>query len=34
MAKHFDVIVMGTGNAGMGAASVARAAGLEVAIVV
>ena len=33
MTNHFDVIVLGTGNAGMGAAGVARAAGLEVAMI-
>lgn len=29
MINHFDVIVLGTGNAGMAAAGVARAAGQE-----
>jgi glutathione reductase (NADPH) len=33
MAEHLDVIVLGTGNAGMGAAGVTRAAGKSVAIV-
>ena len=33
MADNFDVVVLGTGNAGMGAAGVARAAGKSVAIV-
>lgn len=33
MTNHFDVIVLGTGNAGMAAAGVARAAGLEVAMI-
>lgn len=33
MTNHFDVIVLGTGNAGMGAAGVTRAAGLEVAMI-
>ena len=33
MAKRYDVIVIGTGNAGMGAAGVARAAGKTVAVV-
>ena len=33
MTNHFDVIVLGSGNAGMAAAGVARAAGLEVAMI-
>jgi glutathione reductase (NADPH) len=33
MAEHLDVIVLGTGNAGMGAAGVLKAAGKSVAIV-
>src|ERR1043166_3233064 len=33
MAEQFDVLVLGAGNAGIGAASVARAAGLSGAIV-
>jgi glutathione reductase (NADPH) len=33
MAERFDVLVLGAGNAGIGAASVARAAGLSVAII-
>jgi glutathione reductase (NADPH) len=33
MADRFDVVVLGTGNAGLGAASVARAAGKSVAVV-
>jgi len=33
MAEQYDVVVLGTGNAGMGAAGVARAAGKTVAIV-
>jgi len=33
MTGRFDVVVLGAGNAGIGAASVARAAGLSVAIV-
>lgn len=33
MGEQFDVVVLGAGNAGIGAASVARAAGLSVAIV-
>jgi glutathione reductase (NADPH) len=32
MPNNFDVLVLGTGNAGMGAAGVTRAAGLEVAM--
>ncbi len=33
MSNRYDVVVLGAGNAGIGAASVARAAGLSVAIV-
>ena len=33
MDNHFDVLVLGTGNAGMAAAGVVRAAGLEVAMI-
>ena len=33
MTNHFDVIVLGTGNAGMAAAGATRAAGLEVAMI-
>jgi glutathione reductase (NADPH) len=33
MAKTYDIVVLGTGNAGMGAAGVARAAGKSVAMV-
>jgi len=33
MAESFDVVVLGTGNAGMGVAGVAHAAGMSVAIV-
>ena len=33
MSTHFDVLVLGTGNAGMAAAGAARAAGKEVAMV-
>ena len=33
MASHYDVVVLGTGNAGMGTAGVARAAGKTVAMV-
>lgn len=33
MAEHYDVVVLGTGNAGMGAAGVTRAAGKSVAMV-
>ena len=33
MAKRYDVVVLGVGNAGMGAAGVARAGGLSVAMV-
>ena len=33
MVKTYDVVVLGTGNAGMGAAGVARAAGKTVAMV-
>lgn len=33
MSSHFDVLVLGTGNAGMAAAGAARAAGKEVAMI-
>ena len=33
MADRFDVVVLGTGNAGMGAAGVTRAAGKSVAMI-
>jgi glutathione reductase (NADPH) len=33
MAERYDVLVLGAGNAGIGAASVARAAGLSVAVI-
>lgn len=33
MSKGYDVLVLGAGNAGMGAAGVTRAAGKSVAVV-
>ena len=33
MTEHFDVVVLGTGNAGMAAAGVVREAGRSVAMV-
>ncbi len=33
MADNFDVVILGTGNAGMGAAGVTRAAGKSVAMI-